>query len=72
MQLIITYILNLAALISLRALVSYQALAVYGGLLVFAGCLLSCSASPVFISHFVNKIPNPLKPIRSKRDSSCA
>jgi hypothetical protein len=39
MQLIITYILNLAALISLRALVSYQALAVYGGLLVFAGCL---------------------------------
>lgn len=39
MQTILTYLLNIAALISLRALVSQQALRVYGGLLVLVGCL---------------------------------
>ena len=40
MQTLITYLLNIVALISLRALVSYQALRVYGGLLLLVGCLI--------------------------------
>lgn len=40
MQTLITYIMNLVAIISLRALVSYQALRLYGGILLLIGCMV--------------------------------
>ena len=39
MRTLITYLVNLAAIISLRALISQQALRLYGGLLLLVGCM---------------------------------
>ena len=73
MQTVLTYLLNLAALISLRALASRQALRVYGGLLLLVGCMIGHVALillGIACCYFGMRELEPSKPINTQPSDS--